>query len=258
MTTPGTTYSYAQLEQLWINAGGSAATAPMAAAIAEAESAGNALATSSNPDGGTNVGPWQLDTNGKGAGYTVAQLQDPLTNATLAVKGSFDGTDWSAWETYANGAYTAFLSNSTPPSATGVPAAAGTASTTAAVTVVPGTCVVPYPTLNLVVTTVGGGCILSKSEARAVIGGLCLVAGGLIALPGLIILVAAGFRASGIGGAAAGAAGPLEATPGYGHAIRYARQRQETRRNTETGRRQQRATEARAAGRKQARTANPS
>jgi hypothetical protein len=32
-----TVYSYAQLEQLWINAGGPKAQAPMAAAIAEAE-----------------------------------------------------------------------------------------------------------------------------------------------------------------------------------------------------------------------------
>jgi hypothetical protein len=120
-------------------------------------------------------------------------------NASAAVTGSKNGTDWSAWETYANGAYTRFLSNSTPPSSTGVPASSGTAATTAAVTVVPGTCVIPYPTLNLVVTTVGGGCVLTKSEARAVIGGLVLVAGALTALPGLIILVASGFRVSGAG-----------------------------------------------------------
>jgi hypothetical protein len=212
-------YTYAQLEQLWINNGGSAATAPVAAAIAEAESSGNAMVTSPNPDGGTNVGAWQLDTNGKGAGLTVAQLQDPNVNAAAAVTGSKGGTDWSAWETYVNGAYTRFLSNSTPPSPAGVPAGAAGAQTTAAVTVVPGTCVIPYPTLNLVVTTVGGGCVLTKAQARAVIGGLLITAGGLIALPGLIILVAAGFKASGAASAVARAAGPLAKMPGYGRAL---------------------------------------
>jgi Lysozyme like domain len=214
-----TVYTYAQLEQLWINNGGSTATAPLAAAIAEAESSGNSTATSANPDGGTNVGLWQLDTNGKGSGLTVAQLQDPNVNAAAAVTGSSGGTDWSAWETYVNGAYTQFLSNSTPPSSAGVPASTAAASTAAAVTVVPGTCVVPYPTLNLVVTTVGGGCILSKSEARAVIGGFCLAAGGLIILPGLIVLVAAGFRATGAASALSAAAGPLARVPGYGRVL---------------------------------------
>jgi hypothetical protein len=214
-----TTYTYAQLEQLWINNGGSAATAPLAAAIAEAESSGNSTASSPNPDGGSNIGLWQLDTNGKGSGLTVAQLQDPTVNAAAAVTGSKGGTDWSAWETYVNGAYIRFLSNGTAPSSTGVPASTGTASTASAVTVVPGTCVIPYPTLNLVVTTVGGGCILTKSEARAVIGGLLLAAGALIILPGLIILVASGFKASGAAGAIASAAGPLAKMPGYGRVL---------------------------------------
>ena len=211
-------YTYAQLEQLWIDNGGSAATAPIAAAIAEAESSGNSAASSPNPDGGVNIGLWQLDTNGKGAGLTAAQLQDPTVNAAAAVTGSKGGTDWSAWETYVNGAYTRFLSNSTPPNPAGVPAAAGTASTAAAVTVVPGTCVIPYPTLNLVVTTVGGGCVLTKSEARAVIGGMLLTAGGLIILPGLIVLVAAGFKA-GAASALSAAAAPLGRVPGYGKVL---------------------------------------
>lgn len=109
-----TVFTYAQLEGLWINAGGS--NAPLAAAIAEAESSGESDATSSNPDGGINVGLWQLDTpGGKGAGYTVAQLKDPATNAAVAVKGSSKGADWSAWSTFGSGAYKQFLSNSTTP-----------------------------------------------------------------------------------------------------------------------------------------------
>ena len=105
-------YSHAQLEQLWTASGGSSGTANVAAAIAQAESSGNKDVTSSNPDGGTNVGLWQLDTKGKGAGYTVAQLQDPTTNAHVAIMGSSNGTDWSAWATYASGAYRKFLSSS--------------------------------------------------------------------------------------------------------------------------------------------------
>lgn len=94
------TYSNSQLQSLWKMAGGSSSTAAVAACIAQHESGGNATVTSRNPDGGTNVGLWQLDTpGGKGAGYTVAQLQNALTNARVAVKGSSDGTDWSAWST---------------------------------------------------------------------------------------------------------------------------------------------------------------
>ena len=123
-----TTYSYAQLEGLWIQAGGNKALAPLAAAIAMAESSGRETVTSSNPDGGTNVGPWQLDTKGKGAGYTVAQLSDGLTNARVTVKASNNGTDWSAWETYVTGAYKRFLQGSVPATLTSVTPGSGSGS----------------------------------------------------------------------------------------------------------------------------------
>ena len=191
-----TVYSYAQLEQLWINAGGPAAQAPVAAAIAEAESGGNSAAVNPADNGGaqTSWGLWQIS-NGTHA-QPSANILDPAANAAAAVAKyqAAGGSFARDWGTYASGAYLPFVSNSTPPSSTGVPAPAA-ASTTAAVTVVPGTCVIPYPTLNLVITTVGGGCVLSKSQARAVIGGLALAAGGLIALPGLILLAATAFRA---------------------------------------------------------------
>jgi hypothetical protein len=95
----GGSYDTAQLEQLWTSSGGDASKASVAACIAMHESSGNADAESSNPDGGTNVGLWQLDTKGKGAGYTVAQLMDPTTNCHVAIMGSANGTDWSAWAT---------------------------------------------------------------------------------------------------------------------------------------------------------------
>jgi Lysozyme like domain len=93
-------YSPSQLQSLWVMAGGAPGKAAVASCIAQHESGGNAGVTSANPDGGTNVGLWQLDTpGGKGAGYTVAQLQNPLTNARVAIAGSSNGADWSAWAT---------------------------------------------------------------------------------------------------------------------------------------------------------------
>jgi Lysozyme like domain len=90
-------YSASQLESIWKLAGGSPAKASFAAGVALAESGGRPKITSPNPDGGTNVGLWQLDTKGKGAGHTVAQLQNPSTNAVVTVAATGNGTDWSAW-----------------------------------------------------------------------------------------------------------------------------------------------------------------
>jgi hypothetical protein len=91
----------------WYQAGGSEKTAAMALARAYSESSLDSSVTSANPDGGTNVGLWQLDTpGGVGAGYTVPQLQDPLTNAKVTVKATNDGSNWSQWSDN----YQAFLS----------------------------------------------------------------------------------------------------------------------------------------------------
>lgn len=97
---PKGSYDHTQLMQLWQQVGGSAAAANNAACHAIQESSGNPGATSPNPDGGTNVGLWQLDTpHGKGAGYTIAQLKDPVLNARVTVHATNDGQDWSAWAT---------------------------------------------------------------------------------------------------------------------------------------------------------------
>jgi hypothetical protein len=86
-----------QLVALWIKAGGPLSTAPMAVARAWSESSGRVDATSGNPDGGTNVGLWQLDTRGVGSGHSVTQLQDPLTNAQITVRATRGGRDWAEW-----------------------------------------------------------------------------------------------------------------------------------------------------------------
>jgi lysozyme-like protein len=81
----------------WIAEGGPANTAHFASQVAIAESGGNASVTSANPDGGINVGWFQLDTRGVGAGYTVAQLQDSATNTRITIDATNGGRNWSDW-----------------------------------------------------------------------------------------------------------------------------------------------------------------
>jgi len=62
-------------------------------------------------------------------------------------------------------------------------------------------------------------CILRKTEIRALVGALILVGGALITLPGLVIVMAYGFRAT---GAAAALTQSAAAVPGYGKAVKAA------------------------------------
>jgi hypothetical protein len=105
----GQTLSIAQMYALARKAGLDSARAVVAAAVGMAESGGRSAVTSSNPDGGTNVGVWQLDTKGVGAGHTVAELSDPTVNAAVMAKGTSGGQDWSAWQTYTQGTYAQYL-----------------------------------------------------------------------------------------------------------------------------------------------------
>jgi Lysozyme like domain len=90
-------YSQAGVAQLWTANGGPADTAAFAAKVAMAESGGSATVTSANPDGGTNVGIFQLDTKGVGAGYTVAQLQNANLNTRITIAATNGGVDWEEW-----------------------------------------------------------------------------------------------------------------------------------------------------------------
>lgn len=100
-STPSAPSSFpmnASIEALWIATGGPRSTAKFASQVAMAESSGNPNATSSNPDGGTNVGLWQLDTpGGVGAGYSIGQLKNPILNARITIKATNGGTNWSQW-----------------------------------------------------------------------------------------------------------------------------------------------------------------
>jgi Lysozyme like domain len=91
-TGSGTGLTFAQVENFWIQAGGSPQSAAMAAAVADAESGLNAAANRTNPDGTIGVGLWLIPQNGTPPGST-----DPLANARAAVQLSQNGTDWSQW-----------------------------------------------------------------------------------------------------------------------------------------------------------------
>src|SRR5712664_681644 len=102
-----TAYTYAQLEQLWINNGGPKAAAPVAAAVALAESGGNTAATNPTDNNGTQTswGLWQIS-NGTHA-QPVPDILDPNVNAAQAVaKYQGEGNSFGpAWGTYDSGAY---------------------------------------------------------------------------------------------------------------------------------------------------------
>lgn len=121
----GTKYSFAQLEALWINAGGSKATAPVAAAIALAESAGcsTALNPTDNNGSQSSFGLWQVS-NGTHS-PPAANIYDANVNAKQAVAKWRNAGGFSPWGTYDTGAYKRYLSGAAP-SDSGVPGGPGT------------------------------------------------------------------------------------------------------------------------------------
>jgi len=188
-------YSYAQLMSLWINAGGSKALAPVAAAIAEAESGGNSDALNPNDNGGTqsSFGLWQISTGTHAP--PSPNWASPAVNAQLAVAKYNGAKGFSPWGTYDSGAYKAFLSPGTTPD----PSVPGSSTATAAeaTAAVSADCFFGFPALNVGIipgiysqTVLPGGCILTKSGARGMMGALFMVAGALVFLPGLILIVA--------------------------------------------------------------------
>ena len=107
-TTQGQTFSYAQLEQLWEQAGGTPSYAPLMAAIAEAESGGHSWENNTTDNGGTQTswGLWQISDGTHN--QPVPNIDDPLTNAKAAVA-KFNSQGLTAWGTYDSGAYRKFL-----------------------------------------------------------------------------------------------------------------------------------------------------
>lgn len=79
----------------------------IAVAIALAESGGNVKATHQNTDAHRSIdyGLWQINGYWHGKDYTVAELLTAEGNARAMAEISKNGTDWSAWATFANGNY---------------------------------------------------------------------------------------------------------------------------------------------------------
>jgi len=121
--------------------------------------------------------------------------------------------------------------------------ATGTAGPSPTSTGAAGTCLLPAFSV----------CLLSKSQARALIGGMLMVGGFALALPGVVILAAFAFRGAGGQQAANAGVAALESTPGYGTAIRYSRERARMRTARRQGAASGRASAARSAARRSAR-----
>ena len=100
----GGAYSIPQIELLWIQYGGSAATAPLAAAIAMAESGGKPTAINHNTNGSVDRGLFQINSV-----HGAQSSTDLATNIKAAIAISSNGTNWNPWTTYTSGKYKPYL-----------------------------------------------------------------------------------------------------------------------------------------------------
>jgi hypothetical protein len=182
--------SYAQLEGLWIKAGGDPSVAPIAAAIVYPESGGNPSAVASMDPKGDGTyqsafGLWQIS-NGTHTPPSP-NWADPMTNAQLAVgkyKGA--GNSFSPWGTYDTGKYRAYLQNGVAPDMTagggagnGSPSNPTLASSSTPSLLDPSTWFTPVYTQ-----------IYNMGNYAFMMG--VLLAGGLLVLVGLLLLVRGG------------------------------------------------------------------
>ena len=200
MARPGDTgviLSYAQLEGVWIDAAeprlGRAkayALAPIMAAIAEAESGGQAGTYNPTDNNGTQTsyGLWQIS-NGTHSPPSN-NWADPSENAILAV-GKYQGGGFAPWGTYDSGAYKAYLSPKTTPDFR-IPGNPGSRNSQAGASADVGGqqsaagCLVGFPGLNLSgplgigSANVAQFCIISKAQFGRVLGVGLILLGGLI------------------------------------------------------------------------------
>lgn len=222
---PGSTYSFSQIQQLWLNNGGDPRYASIMAAIAEAESGGQTNVLNNTPaTGDYSVGLWQINyygnlLNGRTAefGSPESLAADPNAQAKAAItlQTANPGlTDWqgdAAWKQWqADGSPVPW---SVPPGMTGGGGSGpGNTDTLTSATTSGGSstgcsgCAVGLPS----VLGIGGGCLISHCNLKALKGGLLIIGGGAIFTVGALVLVAYGFTRTGAGRAAAQA---YDATP---------------------------------------------
>lgn len=199
---PPQRYSFAQLEALWIQAGGSQAAAPMAAAVALAESSGNptedVVNTGGAYPGSHDRGLWQMNSV---AHSEVSNPFDPLANARAAVRISNNGANWrpwcSAWSnndcsgTYLGNGSNAVAhlqqnSNVAPATLAQLTSAQGGAasggSTGISTTADNSGCAIP-----ITLPVYGNTCLMTHQQLRVFLGGLLIVAGGVTVIVGIVL-----------------------------------------------------------------------
>lgn len=171
-----TIFSYGQLEQLWIQAGGPKALAPLMAAIAMAESGGNSAAMNYTDNGGTqtSVSLWQIS---NGTHSFPQSWTTPLGNARAAVA-KYQSQGLSAWGTYDSGAYQKYYKSGVSPSS--LPQGGGGAGTGAVTTSALGS--IGSNIFGYILGGLGLGSIgdLFKRGGLIILGGMLIIVGVFI------------------------------------------------------------------------------
>lgn len=103
-------YTYQQIEDLWVQNGGSPNAAPMAASIALAESGGNPGATNGNSNGSIDRGLFQVNSI-----WGSESTTDVAANVRAAISISSNGQNWQPWTTFQTGAYKQFYNPGVQP-----------------------------------------------------------------------------------------------------------------------------------------------
>lgn len=126
-------FTFAQLEALWVNNGGSRALAPTMAAIALAESSGNPASVNRTDNNGrqTSWGLWQVSDGTHN--MPAANILDPNVNAKQAVA-KYKSQGLGAWGTYTSGKYRDFIKNGVNPDNNGLPSGSTSTADQASVT----------------------------------------------------------------------------------------------------------------------------
>ena len=124
-----TTYTFAQLEELWIQAGGSQALAPLMAGVAEVESGGNPQAY--NPSGASGLWQIEIPVNASyvpGGAGNVFNAQDNAKAAVALSKNTMAGiqANWLAFEPAGAAEAIAKKNGGTVPSTGSLPGAGNT------------------------------------------------------------------------------------------------------------------------------------
>lgn len=180
--------TYSQLEGLWIQAGGSPSAAPVAAAIALAESGGNPTSHNGNASTGDNsYGLMQINMLGsmgpaRRAKFGLSNntdLFDPLTNMKVAVAMSNNGKNFTPWSTFTNGAFHQFVQGNVPPNMT-AGGAGGTNGNSA--NGGPQTASVLSDTATTVIESI-------ENIGNYLFMGLCVLFGASLMIAGLVFLI---------------------------------------------------------------------